>query len=57
MTKQEIQEEEDEEQTIYEDVSKKEEPAMKIPDTSESFYYERVFEEPNQDEQLRYAIL
>ncbi|CAO4374515.1 unnamed protein product [Caenorhabditis nigoni] len=49
-TKQEIEDEEPDEPTIYEDVPKREEPSRKVPDTSESFYYERVFEEPKQEQ-------
>ncbi|EFO92957.1 hypothetical protein CRE_10093 [Caenorhabditis remanei] len=52
VTKQEIEEEEPDEPTIYEDVSKKDEPVRKVPDTSESFYYERVFEEPKQEKHV-----
>ncbi|EGT37216.1 hypothetical protein CAEBREN_01594 [Caenorhabditis brenneri] len=52
VTKQEIEEEDPDEPTIYEDVSKKEEVVKRVPDTSESFYYERVFEEPKQEQTI-----
>uniref|UniRef100_A0A1I7TE14 HTH myb-type domain-containing protein n=1 Tax=Caenorhabditis tropicalis TaxID=1561998 RepID=A0A1I7TE14_9PELO len=52
VTKQELEEEDGEEPTIYEDVSKNEGITVKVPDTSESFYYERVFEEPKQDKSI-----
>uniref|UniRef100_A0A8R1DHD2 Uncharacterized protein n=1 Tax=Caenorhabditis japonica TaxID=281687 RepID=A0A8R1DHD2_CAEJA len=45
------EENEDDDPTIYEDVSKRDEPAKKVPDTSESYYYERVFEEPTKQQQ------